>query len=121
MSTHTTIARQIAAEDIRVGQYIAKLHDRNTCRFWDVDGEEWKRQSPWRLPWDIQPYEVKAICLPYILVIDAEGDVDTFDARTHRFALLPESFGRVAFEIKAEKDRREKGDGEKCETTKDAE
>jgi hypothetical protein len=115
------IARQIAAEDILVGQYIAKLHDRNTCRYCEIDGEQWKRRSPWELPWDIEPYEVKAICLPYILVMDADGDVETFDARRHRFALLPGSFGRLPFDIKKEEQHREKEEADRAEPAKDAE
>ena len=102
MNSETTMARQIAAEDIQVGQYITKLHDLRLCAFMDDDGEGWKRMSKWRLPLDIEPYQVKGVCLPYVLVMDADGDMETFDARRHRFALLPKAYGRIPFDARKE-------------------
>ncbi len=113
MNEQSTIARPIAAEDIEPGQYIVILQNRVVCDPYDEDGEQWRQPRKWRLPWDVEPYLVKAICVPYILVIDAEGDVETLDIRRHRFARVPESFGRVPFDLKKEKEQRENDEGKK--------
>jgi hypothetical protein len=120
MNRKSSIARAIAPEDIRAGMYIALLHEIDFgCGFcWEVEPALMAARGPrLRIPCEADPYHVKAVSLPFILVQQADGDVTTLDARRYRFARLPSAFGRKAFEsMRKEKDA-EQVDAKKEEQT----
>lgn len=116
MNSESHIARQIAAEDIRPGQYIVKLRireERGSCSF----ESDLEMKVVWELPWDTEPFRVLAVCLPYVMGMDAEESVETLDVRRYRFAHLPEAFGRIPFDLKREKQERERNESAVNDTT----
>ncbi|MEM6394437.1 MAG: hypothetical protein AAF797_16850 [Planctomycetota bacterium] len=93
-------ARPVAAEDLRVGDYVTVAHthfqvlltpdgpgDHHAPR---VDRLTAKPVGTGR------PRKVVAIALPYLLVELINGKHTTIDLRTHSLLKLPEAFGRLA-------------------------
>lgn len=95
------LARAIAPEDLRRGDYIAVARTivelLPTC--WEPEVHGAPRTTPVALlPWRVIPLRVEAVCLPLVLVaIPTEGRT-TVDARRFQFVRLGKKFGRYAFE-----------------------
>jgi hypothetical protein len=118
MERETYIARLLAPEDIRPGQFVAVLHVVDEylplgCLF----GETWTPIEPLRVLWLPEPrglpMKVLDVCLPFVLVKRPKGDCRTLDVRRQRLARVSTRFGRAAFErVKAarRKRKREKDD-----------
>ena len=100
-ATDAGLARAVAAEDLRAGDYIyvlGELLEVLTCL---LDREAWKAPETVKLM--VLPHSGKEVmkivevCLPVLLVKDKSGKCETMDARLFRFARLPDRFGRKVF------------------------
>jgi hypothetical protein len=100
------LSRALAPAEIRAGDYVAVLHivGEHLPLCW---GEEpWKPAAPVRMLWlptGNDPLRVQEVCLPFLLVRDADGKSKTLDVRRYRLARLSERFGRKAFKRLARK------------------
>jgi hypothetical protein len=112
MKTVTDVARPIAPEDIRIGDYIAIM---STVVEWPpfFFDQPFGRVDVVRthhLPCSGgEPLKVQAICIPFLLVRNHKDEHTTIDLRRHRIAKLSEAFGK-----KASKKLAAKGDKLKC-------
>lgn len=113
MSKTTFTARAIAPEDIQKGQYLVTLfrveeHLPMLCGEEDV----YRRGEPHRvrwLPelWETGPFKVRAVCLPFVMVSNAMGDVLSLDVRRCTFADAPAEFAKAYFKsVRAQRKRR---------------
>ncbi len=99
----TKIAKPIAPEDIRVGDYLALLEI--TLQYGSFN---WCMADPITLPpsepvsitWQGHfggmPLKVKSICLPFLLVKSPHGEMASLDVRHCRLARISSEYGRVA-------------------------
>jgi hypothetical protein len=117
MNKNTRIlSRTLAPEEIRPGYYVAVLHVIGEYLPWGALEEgSWRRVEPVRvqlLPrFGAHPMEVIDVCLPYVLVREADGDCRTLDVRRHRLARVTRRFAQTAFErVKAQKNRKKSDD-----------
>jgi len=117
MKTSTRmLARALAPEDIRPGYYVAVLYVIGEYVPWlALDEAGWRRAEPVRvqlLPrFGDHPMKVIDVCLPYVLVKEADGDYRTLDVRRHRLARVTRRFARTAFErVRAQQKRKKKDD-----------
>ncbi|MEM1012640.1 MAG: hypothetical protein AAGI46_10535 [Planctomycetota bacterium] len=53
-----------------------------------------------------EPFEVRAVALPFVYATDADGDVTTLDLRRQRLARLPKAYGVEARRIAKERKTR---------------
>jgi hypothetical protein len=110
------LARALAPEDIRPGYYVAVLYVIGEYVPWlALDEAGWRRVEPVRvrlLPWfGKHPMKVIDVCLPYVLVREANGDCRTLDVRRYRLARVTRRFARTASEhVRAQKKRKKKDD-----------
>lgn len=109
------LARALAPEDIRAGYYVAVLYivvEYLSCTA--LDQASWRRIEPVRVQWvprfGDHPMKVIDVCLPYVLVKDADGDYRTLDVRRHRLARVTRRFGQTAFQRARAQKKREKKD-----------
>ena len=90
----TALARPVAPEDVRLGDYVICLEERSDYfRCKEFGGvERLTIYSP-----DTWPTRgrVTAVALPFVLVEQGGGDPALLDARLHRLARLPTSFGEA--------------------------
>lgn len=93
------VARPLAPEDVRVGQYVCTLQLVVECVApSEVDG--WRPPRLVRLqclPWNTEPQRVLAVCLPFVFVRGINGDLETLDVRRYALARVSKSFGQLAF------------------------
>ncbi|MCA9243416.1 MAG: hypothetical protein KDA32_05645 [Phycisphaerales bacterium] len=106
------MSREIAPEDIRAGHYVAPLYMNL-----EVLSESALSDSSWRaprpamvriLPWIGHPVRALDVCLPFVLVRDTDGDLETIDTRRWRLARVSQRFGKTVFERVKAKKRRDK-------------
>lgn len=110
------LARPLAPEDIRPGFYVALLHVIGEHLSWAaLDEPSWRRLEPVRVQWlpphwlGRHPMKVIEVCLPYVLVKEADGDYQTLDVRRHRLARVTRKLGQTAFErVRAQMKNRKK-------------
>lgn len=96
--------RRIAPEDITVNQFVVVIGETAAVFLpgsWAV--------TPGRIPdrvritcncamcSDGEPQLVIAVCLPFVSVVDADGDRSTLDVRTHILALASEEYALEIF------------------------
>ena len=89
-----SVAKSLAPEDVRVGDYVAVLHE--VCEapsfWWPCDSTLGQRDEVVRLvftPRDSgEPLKVCAVCLPFVLVKPAKGKVRALDVRRFQLARL---------------------------------
>ena len=108
------LSKELAPEDVRRGQFVSVLYiiDETVPFSFDADSP-WRRNEPLRyklLPWQgVRPMRVIDVCLPYVLVKQADGFHQTLDVRQQRLARVSERFGRLAFK-RAKADERKRND-----------
>lgn len=98
--TSTTLAATIAAEDLRVGMFVAILSE--TYEFpsflWDCAGSVLSPHELVRLQSlggaIDHPLRVENICLPFVFVQDAQGQFRTLDIRRTQLARLEKGYAR---------------------------
>jgi hypothetical protein len=99
--TDAGMARAVAAEDLRAGDYIYVLGELLEVMPCLLDREAWTTPETVKLmvlPYSgKEPMKVVEVCLPVLLVKDKSGKCETIDARLFRFARLPDRFGRKVF------------------------
>jgi hypothetical protein len=92
--SETHVARLLAAEDLRCGDYVSILQEivEWPSFFWSDCGQTLPPGEPVQLacrPKDSgMPLKVKAICLPFVFVKQPCGQHRTLDVRRHRLARL---------------------------------
>lgn len=115
--TNSALAKPLAPEDVRCGDFVAVLHV--IC---EVPSYYWSAES-FRLPHDelvrLQhipddagvPLKVKSVCLPFVLAKSPAGERRTLDLRKCRLARVDRAFAKTAWKayrkahLKAEKHR----------------
>ncbi len=107
MDREMEIARAVAPEDIRPGEYVSVLHVVCECMPPPWERADWngRLSRVLLLPsGNPSPVQVVDVCIPYVLVKTARGKRRMIDVRKYRLARVSEEFGRRVFEeIEAEK------------------
>ncbi len=117
-TTQTRIlAKLLAPEDIRPDDYVAVLHVVGEFIPWAaLEEPHWQAAEPIRVLLTprrtAHPVKVVEVCLPYVLVHDAEGDAETLDVRRVRLARVTTRFGRRTFELVRARKKRKHNDGD---------
>jgi hypothetical protein len=102
-STESFVARSLAAEDLRCGDFVAILQETVEWPsfFWDSDPQLLPPEQPVRLVTRGRdggtPLKVKAICLPFVLVKKPDGGHRTLDVRQHRLVRLSGKYAQAAW------------------------
>lgn len=102
-NTESALAKPLAPEDVRCGDFVAVLHA--IC---EVPSYFWTSES-FRLPHNelvrIQhipddtglPLKVKSVCLPFVFVKTPAGERKTLDLRRCRLARLDRKYAKTAW------------------------
>lgn len=99
----TALARSLAPEDVRVGDFVAPLHETVDFPsfFWCCDAELTNRIETVPIRFVAQgsgvPLKVKAVCLPFVLVKHPLYGVHALDVRCHQLAKLDRDYGKTAW------------------------
>jgi hypothetical protein len=109
-----TLAKSLAPEEIRAGDYVTLLHV--VCEMpalvWCDDIALTGRDEIVRLQLvpenGGEPLKVKSVCLPFVLVKDASGKKRPLDIRRQRLAKLDPAYARAAWEKRKSKKKRTK-------------
>jgi len=97
------VARSLAAEDLRCGDFVAILHETVEWPsfFWSCDAQLLPPSEPIRIVYRPteggMPLKVKAICLPFVFVKHPSDQYQTLDVRRHQLVRLTRSYARVAW------------------------
>lgn len=99
------LAKPLAPEDVRLGDFVAVLSCTvqwpswlwNCGSAWDGARSEVVRTDCLPPSEQQTPLKVLAACLPFVLVKDPGGDVQTLDLRQVRLARLDEPYARCAW------------------------
>jgi hypothetical protein len=96
------IARPLAPEDVRAGDYICVMKVlQEYMPFWAILEESWKKPELIRLTWmpadSGTPLKVVEVCIPFVLVQQVDGTHKTLDLRRHGVGRLSDRFGSRAF------------------------
>src|SRR5262245_57311657 len=97
------VARSLAAEDLRCGDFVAILHEivEWPSFFWTCDSHLLPPDEPVRLTCKSSdcgtPLKVKAICLPFVFVKLPSGQHRTLDVRRHQLARLDADYGQTVW------------------------
>lgn len=98
-----TMARRLAPEEIRPGDYVAVLRETNEWPsfFWNCAGVPLPPDKLVRIARMPEqpgtPFKVRSICLPFVLVKQPSGESKTLDVRNCELARLDEAFARQAW------------------------
>jgi hypothetical protein len=98
----STLAKALAPEEIRAGDFVAVLHEivEWPSWFWCDDATLGPREEVVRMcttPREVAaPLKVRAVCLPFVLVREPNRRQHTIDVRRHRLARLDATFARAA-------------------------
>ena len=101
-SRGATLARALAPEELRAGEFVAVLHAVSEWPswFWDGDAALLPAERPVRIARTPDapgvPLEVVAACLPFVLVEYPCGKQLSLDVRTSRLARLDRGYARAA-------------------------
>jgi hypothetical protein len=98
-----SLAKPLAPEEIRVGDYVSLLHV-----FYDVPSFFWcgdsaleRREETVRICYLPEtggmPFKVKSICLPFVLAKKSDGAHQTLDVRKVRLARLSRVYAKAAW------------------------
>lgn len=110
-SADSTLARALAPEDIRPGDYVALLHETYELPsfYWCADAALLPVERPVRIRCvpreDQAPLRVKHVCLPFVLVKSPQGVCRTLDLRLRHLARLDSAYGRAAWKAYKKKPR----------------
>ena len=111
-NTDSALAKPLAPEDVRCGDFVAVLHV--ICEvpsyFWSVESFRLPHDELVRLqhiPDDAGlPLKVKSICLPFVFAKSSAGEQKTLDLRKCRLARLDREYSKIAW--KAERKAKRK-------------
>jgi hypothetical protein len=100
MGKQMDVARSLAPEDLKVGEYVAitaVIHEVYLCAQLE---RGYGPYEPVRLVCtecsDGAPLKVLAVCIPFVLVADGHGQRRPLDIRRLRLARLPRDYARKA-------------------------
>ena len=102
-AAEATLAKALAPEDIRPGDYVSPLQMIAEVPSYWWCGEDWNlpRDEPVRIRYitncDGAPLRVKSVCLPFVLVKQPGGKCLTLDVRKCQFARLDQDYARRAW------------------------
>lgn len=105
------MAKLLAPEDLRVGDYVALLYVvREVPSFWWCDGTSAiGPNEPVRIAFMLSnggvPHRVRSVCLPFVLVKTPSGRSRNLDVRRYRLARLDRAHARAAWKA-CKKNRR---------------
>jgi hypothetical protein len=94
------VARSLASEDLRCGDFVAILHEivEWPSFFWSCDSHVLPPDEPVRMVARSSeggtPLKVKAICLPFVFVKKPCGQHRTLDVRQHRLVRLTAEYAQ---------------------------
>ncbi len=119
-STGVALAKAVAPEDLSAGQYVSIL--RVT---YEVPSFLWGGCESFGDPTElvrlamipdeaVEPLKVKAVCLPFVLVRNASGQVQTLDVRRCHLARLDDHYARAAWKASRPKRPERKGSKKKA-------
>ncbi len=119
-SNEISVSRSLAPEDIRVGTYVAVLHEiyeyipHLAC----ADDASWRAPEVQRVRWlpndESGPMKVKAVCLPFVFVKLPGGGRRMLDVREKLLAEVSEDFARLVFKAERPKRKKERDGNKKC-------
>jgi hypothetical protein len=101
----STLARALAPEDVRPGDYVALLHE--ICDYpsfyWCADSTLLPPDQPVRIRFtpndESIPLKVKSVCLPFVLVMMPWRGKRTLDLRKCRLARLDKRYAAAAWKV----------------------
>lgn len=101
--TDSKMAKVLAPEDVRVGDYVAVMHV--VCELpsflWCGDVGTGRQDEPVRIPFMPRqggvPLRVRSVCLPFILAQTASGTFRNLDIRRHQLAGLDRDYARTVW------------------------
>jgi hypothetical protein len=99
----TTLAKALAPEDIRPGDFVTPLFTvaEMPSFWWDSSVWSLPHDQPVRVRMtyncDGMPMRVKAVCLPFVLTKNPAGEESTFDLRKCQVARLNNGFAKRAW------------------------
>jgi hypothetical protein len=99
----STLARTLAPEEIRRGDFVTLLSVTYEVPsyFWDADAVTLPRDEPVRIRCMAErsgvPLKVRGVCLPFVLVKEPRGERSTLDVRKCRLAKLDPSYAADAW------------------------
>lgn len=101
-------SRRLAPEDLARGQHVALLSVRHERLPWLIsDASEARKYEFETLPdtdeHACDPMKVESVCLPFVLVKQANGDSRVIDVRQCRLALVSDAFARRVFRARGPK------------------
>ena len=95
-------SRFVGPEDVRPGDYVTISHITIEVLACDAPAIGVKEMEPIRVRtmsmmagW---PFKVISVSLPFVMVVDADGDHTTLDFRRHELARVAKSYGEAAFQ-----------------------
>ena len=109
-----SLARPVAAEDLRTGDVVAVLSEigEYPSFLWCCDSALLPPHEPVRIAWRPNsagmPLTVKAVCLPFVFVNSANGEFHTLDVRQCRLARLDAHYARTVAKALRKKFRKSK-------------
>src|SRR5262245_24872946 len=101
-SCETYVARSLAGEDLRCGDFVAIPSEivEWPSFYWSCDPQVWPPSELVRIQRYSNdggtPLKVKAICLPFVFVKKPSGCHLTLDLRQHRLVRLTSDYARLA-------------------------
>ena len=101
-SDETNVARPLAGEDLRCGDFVSVLYEivEWPSFFWTCN-PSLPADEPVRLPTRPSdsgtPLKVKSICLPFVFVKTPTGQHRTLDVRKHRLARLHDEYAEAVW------------------------
>lgn len=103
-----SLAKPLAPEEIRVGDFVTPLHV-----FYDFPSFYWDGCDVGRRDETVRiccipetggvPLKVKSICLPFVLIKHASGELQTLDVRKVRLARLDPVYAKAAWKPRKKK------------------
>ena len=102
-NTDSALAKPLAPEDVRRGDFVALLHVTYEFPsfFWDCDAILLPHDQPMRMlliPDNAGlPLKVKSVCLPFVLAKSPAGERKTLDLRKCRLARLDRAYANTAW------------------------
>lgn len=117
-SDATTVAAQVAGEDIKLGDFVSVLNEvfELPSFLWSCSGAVLSADEPVRsryMPCEAgQPCKVKAVCLPFVYARRVHGSMVTFDLRRHQLVRLDPKMSKSVWKLmrgkKTKKKRKKK-------------
>ncbi len=110
--TESRVARRLAGEDVRQGQFVSVLYETVgfPSFFWCGDSAVAARSELVHIrrhsPWGGVPLKVKAVCLPFVFVKPPTGKSFPIDVRQSELVHLPQQYGELVWKRMKRKKRK---------------